>query len=254
MPRRSAVCATERARRCVVADSRPGAPDPRQAKFLEGPFVHGYNAAKYVAALLRARYVATEQKHMLLWVVAQDMPLFRVDPDEDAGHLEARKENWLQRHDQATGGIMGLLPLLPNMPVRITQTLPELKPLRLFKNSRGKLVNWCLQDADAEAVRTSTSADFVYSKACQSACSSKWKGRACQQVSHASGLCSSSGSWRRTAKHPCCAEAFQWLVTTPARRIPSWAQPCLRAPWISDFGTAHPPAMPNLALTCACLE
>ena len=112
-----AVCATERARRCVVADSRPGAPDPRQAKFLEGPFVHGYNAAKYVAALLRARYVATEQKHML---VAQDMPLFQVDPDEDAGHLEARKENWLQRHDQATGGIMGLLLLLPNMPVRIT--------------------------------------------------------------------------------------------------------------------------------------
>ena len=156
-----AVCATERARRCVVAESSPSAPDPRQAKFLEGPFVHGYNAAKYVAALLRARYVAAKQKHMLLWVVAQDMPLFQVDPEEEAGNLEARKENWLQRHDQATGGIMGLLPLLPNMPVRITQTLPELKPLRLFKNSRGKLLNWCLQDADAEAVRASTAADFV---------------------------------------------------------------------------------------------
>ena len=99
--------------------------------------------------------------HAAVAAVAQDMPLFQVDPEEEAGNLEARKENWLQRHDQATGGIMGLLPLLPNMPVRITQTLPELKPLRLFKNSRGKLVNWCLQDADAEAVRTSTSADFV---------------------------------------------------------------------------------------------
>ena len=56
---------------------------------------------------------------------------------------------------------MGLLPLLPNMPVCITQTLPELKPLRLFKNSRGKLLTWCLQDADAEAARASTAADFV---------------------------------------------------------------------------------------------
>ena len=141
--------------------SSPSAPDPRQAKFLEGPFAHGYNAAKYVAALLRARYVPAKQKHMLLWVVAQDMPLFQVDPEEEAGNLEARKENWLQRHDQATGGVMGLLPLLPNMPVRITQTLAELKPLRLFKNSRGKLLNWCLQDADAEAVRASTAAGFV---------------------------------------------------------------------------------------------
>ena len=155
------VCATERERRRIVAGSARETPDPQAAKFLEGPFVHGFNAAKYVAALLRARWVAHEQQHVLLWVVAQDTPLFQLEPEAAIGELQARKENWLQRHDQATGGIMGLLPLLPGMPVRVTQTLPELRPLRLFKNSRAKLLNWCLQDADAAAVQATTAAEVV---------------------------------------------------------------------------------------------
>ncbi|CAJ1345977.1 unnamed protein product, partial [Effrenium voratum] len=36
---------------------------------------------------------------------------------------------------------------------RVTQTLPELRPLRLFKHSRALLLNWCLQDADAAAMQ-----------------------------------------------------------------------------------------------------
>ncbi|CAJ1360052.1 unnamed protein product, partial [Effrenium voratum] len=155
------VCATERERRRIVAGSARETPDPQAAKFLEGPFVHGFNAAKYVAALLRARWVAHERQHVLLWVVAQDTPLFQLEPEAAIGELQARKENWLQRHDQATGGIMGLLPLLPSMPVRVTQTLPELRPLRLFKNSRAKLLNWCLQDADAAAVQATTATEVV---------------------------------------------------------------------------------------------
>lgn len=34
------------------------------------------------------------------------------------------------------------------MPIRITRTLPELKPLGLFKNTRGTLVTWTLSAAD----------------------------------------------------------------------------------------------------------
>ena len=119
------VCAAERRRRCIVAGASDFGPNPKDRKFLQAPFVHGLNAAKYVAALLRARWVAAEQQHLLLWVVAQDTPLFHTDPDTEAQELQHRKEQWLQRHDQATAGIMGLLPLLPGMPVRITQTLPE---------------------------------------------------------------------------------------------------------------------------------
>ena len=86
------LCAAERERRRIVAGSARETPDPQAAKFLEGPFVHGFNAAKYVAALLRARWVAHERQHVLLWVVAQDTPLFQLEPEAAIGELQARKE------------------------------------------------------------------------------------------------------------------------------------------------------------------
>ena len=158
------VCAAERRRRCIVAGASDFGPNPKDPKFLQAPFVHGFNAAKYVAALLRARWVATEQQHLLLWVVAQDTPLFQTDPDTEAQELQHRKEQWLQRHDQATAGIMGLLPLLPGMPVRITQTLPELKPLSLFKNTRGQLFGWSLAEEDIAAIPACQHPELVLQK------------------------------------------------------------------------------------------
>ena len=158
------VCAAERRRRCIVAGASDLGPNPKNPKFLQAPFVHGLNAAKYVAALLRARWVAAEQQHLLLWVVAQDTPLFHTDPDTEAQELQHRKEQWLQRHDQATAGIMGLLPLLPGMPIRITQTLPELKPLGLFKNTRGHLFGWSLADEDIAAIPACQQPELVLQK------------------------------------------------------------------------------------------
>ena len=128
------ICHQERARRCIVGK------DPKAEHFLNHPFVHGLNAAKYIAANLRAKWVATTRKHKLLWIIAQDTPLFHVEATE----LQARRENWLQRHDQSTGGVVGILPLLQNMPIRVTQTLSDLKAFGLFKNTRGTLWNWTL--------------------------------------------------------------------------------------------------------------
>ena len=147
-------CRAERQRRCLVGK------DQKSPKFLNNPFVHGLNAAKYIAANLRARQVAATRREKLLWIVAQDTPLFHIEPPE----LPARRENWLQRHDQSTGGVVGLLPLLQNMPVRITQTLPELKPFGLFKNTRGTLWNWTLHEADAAAASQNDADNIVLQK------------------------------------------------------------------------------------------
>ena len=146
-----ASCRQERARRCIVGK------DPKAEHFLNHPFVHGLNAAKYIAANLRAKWVATTRKHKLLWIIAQDTPLFHVEPTE----LQARRENWLQRHDQSTGGVVGILPLLQNMPIRVTQTLPDLKAFGLFKNTRGTLWNWTLHEADQETVGAVADQDIV---------------------------------------------------------------------------------------------
>ena len=145
------ICHQERARRCIVGK------DPKAEHFLNHPFVHGLNAAKYIAANLRAKWVANTRKHKLLWIIAQDTPLFHVE----AAELQARRENWLQRHDQSTGGVVGILPLLQNMPIRVTQTLSDLKAFGLFKNTRGILWNWTLHDADQEAVGAAAGQDIV---------------------------------------------------------------------------------------------
>ena len=147
----SEICHQERARRCIVGK------DPKAEHFLNHPFVHGLNAAKYIAANLRAKWVATTRKHKLLWIIAQDTPLFHVEATE----LQARRENWLQRHDQSTGGVVGILPLLQNMPIRVTQTLSDLKAFGLFKNTRGTLWNWTLHEADQEAVGAVADQDIV---------------------------------------------------------------------------------------------
>ena len=139
-------------------------PIQKTANFCRHRLCMGLNAAKYVAALLRARWVAAEQQHLLLWVVAQDTPLFHTDPDTEAQELQHRKEQWLQRHDQATAGIMGLLPLLPGMPVRITQTLPELKPWGLFKDTRGQLFAWSLAEEDIAAIPACQQPELVLQK------------------------------------------------------------------------------------------
>ena len=150
-PNQCVICQQERARRCIVGK------DPKAEHFLNHPFVHGLNAAKYIAANLRAKWVASTRKHKLLWIIAQDTPLFHVEPTE----LQARRENWLQRHDQSTGGVVGILPLLHNMPIRVTQTLSDLKAFGLFKNTRGILWNWTLHDVDKEAVETAEGRDIV---------------------------------------------------------------------------------------------
>ena len=56
------------------------------------------------------------------------------------------KAQWLQKHDQATNGIMGFFPAALGEPVRFTSTLS--KELRIYKNTRGILVNWELHSVD----------------------------------------------------------------------------------------------------------
>ena len=41
--------------------------------------------------------------------------------DKDA--MDAKRKRWLQFHGQKTGGIMGLLPLVRGLPMRLTSTL-----------------------------------------------------------------------------------------------------------------------------------
>ena len=210
-------CRIERRRRCMLGR------DPKSAKFAAQSFIHGLNAAKYIATNLRAREAVTQQQ-TILWVIAADTPLFQLDTDAPA-ELQARKSNRLQRHDQATGGIVGILPLLPNMPIRITQTLPELKPFGLFKNTRGTLYSWTLHELDIARLSRTPGAELVLEKrSCRFQVRHGNYTQPCHPASHASNPRSSSGPYSQGVVRPSPAEGFLWHLTIPAQHIRLWGR------------------------------
>ena len=78
------------------------------------------------------------------------MPLHRDDLALDREKLDAKRKRWLTFHDQQTSGILGLLPLVKGLPVRLTATLS--KVLKLSKHRRGVVVGWTLHPDEASEV------------------------------------------------------------------------------------------------------
>ena len=154
-------CQDERARRARVMlteqDRRHESP-----AFLAAPYVHPYNAPKYHAQQRRAMNFAQATHKCLLWVVAWDSPQNQEDKALKGDALQKARERWLQFHDQQTSGIMGLLPLVKDMPIRFTDTVDREKGM--FKNSRGILTGWTLQPLDAQRIRGEDAAEMVLSE------------------------------------------------------------------------------------------
>ena len=117
-------CKELRARRCRVRGF--GGSDDRHAQppFTEAPYVVPFNLPKYFAQQLRAMEFAkaAEPPKQLLWIVARDKPFLGDTTRLSAAQLDERKATWLRKHDMATAGIMGLMPIAQQMPVRFTAT------------------------------------------------------------------------------------------------------------------------------------
>ena len=61
--------------------------------------------------------------------------------------LNKKRTSWLGFHDQKTGGIMGLLPLVRGLPVRLTNTVSF--ELQLYRNRRCTIIVWTLHSDEA---------------------------------------------------------------------------------------------------------
>ena len=142
------ICKNARANRCRVRQSDKDDTRHETPPFSEAPYVVPYNMPKYFAQQLRALQFAqnAQPPQQLLWIVARDFPFLGTVKELRGIELAKRETQWLQKHDQATAGIMGFFPATLNMPVRFTTTVS--KPLRIFKNTRGILVNWELHAVD----------------------------------------------------------------------------------------------------------
>lgn len=156
-----AVCDVHRKRRCRVVGTSEMSPDMFSWRFIDAPFIHALNAPKQHASQRRAVHLASRQNRVLLWCVAEDKPLHNDETCLTDDMELRRKKSWLTRHDQQTGGITGLLPLVKGMPIRLTKTVQRHLDKRLFPNNKGKLHGWQLDDVDQERLRNNTSDEMV---------------------------------------------------------------------------------------------
>ena len=67
----------------------------------------------------------------------------------DRKALNKKRRRWLEFHDQKTGGIMGLLPLIKGLPVRLTDHID--RNLGLYKQTKCTIHGWTLNINEASA-------------------------------------------------------------------------------------------------------
>ncbi len=102
--------------------------------------LYAYNIPRYYTIMLRAKDFARVHQRRLRWCVARDVPLHRDDRDLPVDQLDAKRQRWLLMHDQDTAHLASSLPLVPGLPVRLTETVDRGK--FLFRGRRGKIYGW----------------------------------------------------------------------------------------------------------------
>ena len=102
------VCKTARRNRCRVRRSENNDMRHTEPPFTEAPYVVPYNMPKYFAQQLRALQFAQSARlpQQLFWIVARDTPYLGDIKNLKGVELAKREAQWLQKHDQATQGIM----------------------------------------------------------------------------------------------------------------------------------------------------
>ena len=108
-------------------------------------------------------YAKTHGKKVY-WVICLDWPLTTDEEDLDIDKFQAMRMQWLRYHDQMTGGIMGMLPLVQDMPMRMTATFYQGEE-RLYKH-RDCIFRGCELESreQAEAVRQIGDHEVVFTK------------------------------------------------------------------------------------------
>ena len=131
-------CKKERRRRCqVIPSTEDSRSEQLLRRFSDAPYVHPFNQPKYHALICHAWQYAKNHKKQLLWCLAQDWPLTLEEESISSEELQRLRESLLGTHDQRTNGIMGLLPLVHDMPIRFTDSVCPAK--QLHKNTAGRL-------------------------------------------------------------------------------------------------------------------
>ncbi len=136
-------CKSERARRHRVLTRLDKIPDElHKPPFSTAPALYSFNVPRYFSTLLRAREFAKQQNFELYWCYARDVPLHAGDRELNRQALEQKLYSWLRRHDQQTGHLPSIIPLVKDLPVRLTESVDREK--QLYRGRRGVIYGWTL--------------------------------------------------------------------------------------------------------------
>ena len=80
----------------------------------------------------------------------------------DMEELQRLRETWLLMHDQRTNGVMGMLPLAYDMPLRFTTSVCAEK--KVYRNTPGKLKGIILAAEEEASLREHASSEVVFVK------------------------------------------------------------------------------------------
>jgi len=136
------ICKEERKSKILVAQGNQDARFGNE-KFLKAPAIFANNDLKYESNKLRAQQYATRTGQAVTYVIAKDTPsaeALRERPD-----LPAHKLAWLQRHDRESGNLYGALPLVPGMPVALTDHIDRSPEKQLLRGRVGYIHSWVLE-------------------------------------------------------------------------------------------------------------
>ena len=84
------------------------------------------------------------------WPVAFNKPMHSDDRALSVAALHKKRQRWLGYHDKQTEGLMGLLPMIRGIPVRLTESVN--RRLGRYRNRRGTLVGWTLHPNETSQV------------------------------------------------------------------------------------------------------
>lgn len=152
------MCSLERQSRCRVLQERaPSAyvlgDAPVDAAlalegFKEAPCIVPNNDTRTEINKARSRRFAAEREEQLQWCMAEDIisaKALQIEPE-----LGRRKVEFLRRTDKSCGDLSGIVPLVKQMPVFLTQHVDRDPERSLLKGRRGFVEDWILDKEEVE--------------------------------------------------------------------------------------------------------
>ena len=124
----------------------PDDPRLRSKHFENATAIFANNDVKYDSNKTRARLFAAQTNSGIVYSVARDTP--SQDALRERPGISADKVKWLQRHDRECGYLYGMLPLIENMPMALTDHIDRSPDKMLLRGKIGYLHSWVLREDD----------------------------------------------------------------------------------------------------------